>query len=318
MLPLPAMLLLLIGGIALDRPVAGSIAAGAAFSIGMGATRRIGRRRWNAMAWTGLGMVAMTLLGTLCGRDLLATLAFTAAVAASFGAAGLRSGELWWAWLQFVVAALIATHYPSGPAGAVDRAALVALGMAVQIACVAALVALFGDPPVLMTPSSAKARPAEMALHALRAAICVVVALLASGALELSHGYWAAMTAAIVLKPGLRDTGWRGLERVCGTTAGIVVATLAGLSVHRTPMLLAILTAGAAAAAGGLQRARYAVVSGAITPTVLLMATVAGEPIVDADAQRLLATLLGGAIALAGAAIAPRRPFWRRTVTDQS
>jgi hypothetical protein len=45
-----ALPLLLYFGLANGQPLRGAIAAGAAFSVGFGAVRELGRRRWGAMA----------------------------------------------------------------------------------------------------------------------------------------------------------------------------------------------------------------------------------------------------------------------------
>lgn len=186
-------------------------------------------------------------------------------------------------------------------------------GAVVQFGGIWNTVRVFGDPPALIPPPvTAMPRPA-VALHAVRAALCIVVALATSQAAGLSHSYWAALTAMIALKPGLHGTATRTLERIGGTLAGICVATVGALPATLAPgadrWMLAAGALLASAAAFGLQQARYSVLSGAITATVLLLAAFAGESILDTDFQRLTTTLtlLGGGVAVAGAAIAQCR-----------
>ncbi len=98
LLPMPGMTMILAAGLAAGRPVEAAVAGGAALSIGMGATQHMGDRRWDAMLLTGLGMVAATAVGTLAGGDPITELPAAAIIAAAFGAAGVRSGDRWWAW----------------------------------------------------------------------------------------------------------------------------------------------------------------------------------------------------------------------------
>jgi uncharacterized membrane protein YccC len=61
--------------------------------------------------------------------------------------------------------------------------------------------------------------------HALRCGVCLAVAVAGSRLMDMSHGYWIPMTAAIVLKPDFAGTFSFGLLRVIGTLLGLVLAT---------------------------------------------------------------------------------------------
>jgi uncharacterized membrane protein YccC len=154
-----------------------------------------------------------------------------------------------------------------------------------------------------------------------RAVVCVGGALAVAWRLDLANSYWAPMTALIVLKPGLRDTGLRGVQRIGGTMAGGIGATAFAAGAIALPgathplMILGIGTA--ATAAFALQKAHYAALTAAITATVVLMISFAHGPAIENAEHRLAATLLGGAAALAGAWIAPRRPRWLRRAEDR-
>src|SRR6185437_6424548 len=68
--------------------------------------------------------------------------------------------------------------------------------------------------------------------HAVRMAVCLSAALWISRLLQLPHGYWLPMTAAIVLRPDFAATFNFGLLRVLGTVLGLVLTTVL---LHITP-----------------------------------------------------------------------------------
>lgn len=302
---MPALFLLLLAGVLSQAHVAASIAAGAAFAVGFGATKRVRHRNLDAMLLTGMGMAIVSFLGTLAGQDPIIELAVTMMMGGLCGALIRWDIALWWVWLQVIIAFLLAAHYPGGLVDGLHRGLLVTLGTSVQIGMVRLMKRRIA-PPVSVSSPQDDVGTKDMVLHAVRAAICIGVALLASRAAHIAHDYWAPMTAMIVLKPGLRDTALRGIERIGGTILGIVIATAIILAVA-SPVVRVIAAIMFAAAAFGLQQARYAVLATAITATVVLMMALAGSGVLGADRDRLTATLIGGFIALAGAAIAPRR-----------
>lgn len=302
LLPMPGMALLLICGVLLDQQLAFSVAAGAAFSVGFGANRRIADHHWLAMLVTVAGMTLAAVAGTLAGQHPVLELLATLVAGGICGALATRYADLWWVWLQIAIAFLVAANYPGDIAAAMQRAIAVAAGGLLQFMLITCAILVVGPPaarPVVTTSPT----PRDVALHALLAALCMGVALAAGQALGFANVYWAPITAMLVLRPGLRDTVSRGLERIGGTLAGIVLATaIAGALVH-LPLLLALATVLAASAAFGLQLSRYVVLSGAVTIAVLLMTVLAGSPVLAMDEHRLFATLLGGAIALAGVSL---------------
>jgi len=146
--------------------------------------------------------------------------------------------------------------------------------------------------------------------HALRAAICVVLALGFARLLGLANSYWAPMTAMLVLKPGLSETHTRGIARLGGTIAGCALASVFAIAVGYSQPALLIGMALTAYAAYALQKAHYAILSSAITATVVLLLELAhgGKVLLNAE-HRLMATVLGGTIALTIARIAPHKPL---------
>lgn len=316
-LPMPAMALLLVGGTSFGLAEPASIAAGAAFSVGFGATKRLWHSRWNTMALTAVGMTIVAFFGTLIGHDPRMALAATAVMGGLCGALIQRDTNLWWVWLQIVIAFLLALRFPGSVTDAAGRASLVLLGAVLQIGAVWGMLRTVDEAKTIMATPPGPVTRLEIALHALRAAVCITTAVLVSRATGIAHGYWAPMTAMLVLKPGLRDTSFRGLERLGGTLAGIALATLILHVLPPPSFWLAWAAVVSSGLAFGLQQARYAFLSTAITSSVVLMIALAGGQVAGAEHDRVLATLIGGAVALAGAAIAPRRLAWKRQADDR-
>ena len=61
--------------------------------------------------------------------------------------------------------------------------------------------------------------------HAVRLAVCVAIGGAAGRVLGAPRAYWVPMTIAIVLKPDFSSTFSRGLLRLAGTIAGLLLAT---------------------------------------------------------------------------------------------
>ena len=97
-----------------------------------------------------------------------------------------------------------------------------------------------------------------------------------------------------------------------GTVGGCVVATLYALLCREQPALLLGGLTVAAGAAFALQKAHYASLTASITATVVLLVSLGkATPLVNAE-HRIVATLIGGLLALLVATIIPhslRRPF---------
>jgi len=134
--------------------------------------------------------------------------------------------------------------------------------------------------------------------HALRTAACLSAALWISRRLDLPHGYWLPMTAAIVLRPDFAATFNFGLLRMLGTVAGLVVTTVL---LHVTPdqpwahlLLLAILCM----TFRYLASAHYGIAVAALTGTVVILLSFDGVNSGVAVMDRVINTTLGCSMAL--------------------
>jgi hypothetical protein len=166
----PAIALILAVGLALDRPIESAAAAGAAFSVGFGAYRGFAGTRWAAMVGAALGMTAAAFAGSLLGNSLTAFLIAAGAVGAVVAWLALHDENVWWIALQCAIAFFVSGAYAGSWHDAILRAAVVAIGGALQIASVVTLRALVLDGPPL-SPSAPPRRPTLLQSHAARAAI---------------------------------------------------------------------------------------------------------------------------------------------------
>jgi uncharacterized membrane protein YccC len=152
-----------------------------------------------------------------------------------------------------------------------------------------------------LTPRSAAFR------HAVRTAACLAIAVWLGRALALSHGYWIPMTVAIVLRADYGATFSFGLLRVAGTLIGLLLTTAL---LHLLPAdawawlgVMAILCA----AFRYFGPVHYGVAVAALTGMVVLLLALAGEPAEPTMLSRLIATVIGSAMALAAYGIWPTR-----------
>jgi uncharacterized membrane protein YccC len=140
--------------------------------------------------------------------------------------------------------------------------------------------------------------------------LCVMFTLatavgLASGSV---HGYWVAMTVAVVSMPGYATALGRTLSRLAGTLLAVGVIALIGLVAGPLPLgVLAGLTALSAFVYYLTLTANYAIATFGISGFVLLLATMLGQPLEQSALARTLATLAGAVIIVVGTLIHPRR-----------
>jgi uncharacterized membrane protein YccC len=134
--------------------------------------------------------------------------------------------------------------------------------------------------------------------HAVRVAVVTAAAVWLTGALGLSHGYWVTITAVIIMQPYTGATTVKALQRVAGTVLGGVLA--AGLSaVFRDPQAVLVLVFVFTAVCVALLPLNYGAYAVFGTPAFVLLAEV-GANDWHLTSVRVLNTLAGGALALAG------------------
>jgi len=132
---------------------------------------------------------------------------------------------------------------------------------------------------------------------ALRVAMAISVGLLSSRWLPYtSHGYWTALTIAVILKPSFSLTRQRRTDRLVGTLVGCMLTAVILHFVHSPALLIGFLFVATAAAPTFLSiKYRYTAVAASVQALLLIGLTV---PVgASAIGERLLDTLLGTLIA---------------------
>jgi hypothetical protein len=300
----PAIPLLLISGFAAGRPIPGAIAAGAAFSVGFGAVRELRGHRWGAMAAAALAMSLAAFVGSIAGQW-TPSLVAAAAIGAGYCAwLALREETLWWVALQSAIALIVAGHYPGPVEVALSRAVIILAGGAVQMVLVSLLRLIVPRlPPLGQAAPRPPPAPARTRSHVIRATLAVGVCAAIAHGLRLPNYYWAPMTALLVLKPGLSETRVRGLHRLAGTLAGCVTGgTLAVALGDAHPAIFAALAV-SVAVTYALQKAAYAMFTVAVTTSMVLLLSLVGGGALATALHRLVATAVGGGVALVAAQI---------------
>ncbi|MFG2819555.1 FUSC family protein [Kitasatospora sp. NPDC048365] len=141
--------------------------------------------------------------------------------------------------------------------------------------------------------------------HALRLSGVAVFAYLAARISGIHHGYWAPMTAAMVMRPDFAQTYSRGVARLAGTTAGVLIATGVVQLFHPGPWVLAVLAVLCMGGAYLTLRTGYALMTVCVSSyVVFLLGLQPGDPVQTA-LERVVMTLLGGALALGAYALFP-------------
>jgi uncharacterized membrane protein YccC len=135
--------------------------------------------------------------------------------------------------------------------------------------------------------------------HATRVAIIALLSVFVTRALDLQRGYWATLTAVLLLQPHLPATITRGVQRVAGTVAGGLVATAIAALVQ-DPLGIALVATALAGVSAAVLQLNYGLYALFLTPTFILLAEAHA---VDTHLIeiRIANTLLGAGLAVAGA-----------------
>lgn len=171
------------------------------------------------------------------------------------------------------------------------------------------------DLPIVRAPSPGK-RPSRRLLsaardnfnfaslnfrHSLRVAVIVMLGVLLTKILPLNHGYWLTVTATLIMQPSFGTTWLRAIERVVGSVAGSAFAAALGL-IFQSPLAVAIALFPLTATTMALRTVNYTLYIFFLTPQFVMVAGL-GDPGANEfmlTVYRVIDTLIGGALALAG------------------
>jgi uncharacterized membrane protein YccC len=146
--------------------------------------------------------------------------------------------------------------------------------------------------------------------HAIRLACAVAIAETLSHCLEAPRAYWLPMTTVLVLKPEFTVTFTRGLLRIAGTIAGLLLATA---MFHFLPPgigLEVVLIGAFVFLLRWVGPANYGIFGVAVSALIVLMISFTGAAPKDVILLRGINTAAGGALALAAYVV---WPTWERT-----
>lgn len=307
-------------GVCLGQYEYGVYAALGALPSGFAAMVGEERKRPAAVALASAGMALGTFVGALAANTPIPLVLFIAAFAYAAGLVGAFSDRVGIAALQWPGALLIATSTPDTPRQAAVRAGLVLTGGLFQSALVGLALPKPADAASAPRP---RRSPREFSghlvatirthagisthhgQHALRLALTAATAQSAALLLGLAHPYWAALTAVLVLKTEHVLTVRRSLDRIGGTAIGILLGLPLAALAHFGPAAL-LLGAGVTIALGyTVFPASYFLYSVFLTGFVVVLLDLLGFGAGQTVVPRLIATLLGGVIALVASHVRP-------------
>ncbi|HEY7928707.1 MAG TPA: FUSC family protein [Steroidobacteraceae bacterium] len=325
LLCLPALALTLGLGLALGAPRAALAAGSGALSCGFGSFfYGTTRHRSTPMALAGIGMALSAAVGSLVGDStalFLGTAVLWSVVCAWLIAFGTGA---WWIVLQWAVGLFVSSAYSADLVGAAQRGGLMLAGTAAQLVFIGAFWRLGVLSPPVRVEGVGPSGYLSAALQKLRAqenhwpyvfaaGAAVALAVLIERGLTLPNGYWAPMTALIVMRPDLAQTWSRVTQRILGTLIGAGLATLAAEALRPTPGWVVALSVLFAWSAYGSRTTHYGLFTASITGAVVFLLSLAGTPEPLNALHRLMATALGALLAIGVRQLirALRRPGYR-------
>jgi uncharacterized membrane protein YccC len=147
------------------------------------------------------------------------------------------------------------------------------------------------------------------ALHAVRLAVTLTIAVIVQHLVPLAHAQWIGLTVVLVLRPDFSSTFTRGVGRVAGTVGGAILASLIAAFHPSEPAYVALAIA-FAALGFALFNVSYALFSVAITGYVVYLLAFGGAAEHASAVDRVVATLAGGVLALVAYGL---WPAWSRS-----
>ncbi len=296
---------------------AGSIAAGAAFTVGFAVFHEALASTLLSMGLLTFGIASATLVGSLGAHWTPVVLLLCVAAAVNYGLLASLGPTTGWIGQQCATFVIVSSYFTQGLHYAVGRSSMVLAGGALQMAIYALSTLLRrhagpGKPPAPPILHGMRTRATQLwtslraQLHwnadstgyVLRLAVTLGLSTLLYRELHWRNGYWAPMTALLVMKPKWANTLSRGIARLTGTILGAAICGL--LAIHPTfphwvYFLLIISTAWICFA---LQAVNYAAFSTALTLYTVFLFAFGGFSERSAADLRLVNTVIGGVLAL--------------------
>jgi uncharacterized membrane protein YccC len=146
--------------------------------------------------------------------------------------------------------------------------------------------------------------------HALRLSVCLGIGDAVGRALSLQRTYWIPMTIAIVLKPDFTATFSRGVLRILGTFAGLVLATVLFHFIHTGLFTDIVLLSLFTFLLRWIGPANYGIFVIALSAMIVLLIATTGVSPREVIAARAINTAGGGILAMLAYLL---WPTWEKT-----
>jgi uncharacterized membrane protein YccC len=141
--------------------------------------------------------------------------------------------------------------------------------------------------------------------HALRLAVVVALTELLVQRVALPRAYWAVVAASTVLRPGFGATFTRGAERVLGTLAGVVIATLIAVAIDPGGWGVVVVVAILAYCMYAVFPASFTAGTALLTGLIVFLLHAVSPDTAQTALDRGIDTAIGGAIGLIAYALWP-------------
>jgi len=151
--------------------------------------------------------------------------------------------------------------------------------------------------------------------HAIRLSLCIAAADWFERSLSWQRAYWLPMTVAVVLKPDFTSTLSRGVLRLLGTFAGLVLATVLFHLLPVSALTQLLLVGSFTFCLRYWGPANYGLFTLAISGLVVFLLAAIGSSPAQTIAARALNTVAGGVLAAIAYAV---WPTWERTQVADS
>ncbi|CAN5440689.1 FUSC family protein [soil metagenome] len=150
-----------------------------------------------------------------------------------------------------------------------------------------------------------------IARHAVRLAAATTLGTAIAVGTGIEQGYWLALTVLLVLRPETAHTYTRCVIRVLGNTAGVALATAITVVWHPSGFTAVVLAAVFLAVAYAVAGIGYVPVTAAVATALVFLLDIGGTSGSDMLSERLVATAVGGGLAIASHVLLPDRSLVR-------
>ncbi|MFE0534388.1 FUSC family protein [Streptomyces nigra] len=160
--------------------------------------------------------------------------------------------------------------------------------------------------PVVVRAVRRELRPdSPVFRHAVRLAAVATVGYLIAARLPLGHGYWAPIASVMVMRPDFHRTYARAVARLAGTLVGVALATGVVRALGTDAHLSAVPAIVSAGLSYTLNRTGYAYSQCFTAAYVVFLLGMGGQAWEQTVPERVVLTLLGGALAMLAYVVYP-------------